>query len=1140
MQNDIKGHELKKSYTPMKNFSSKWANLKTLLKQKTSLESSVKLLKKQTLNQFSSNCCDIYKNKIEIHLLNIKNKHIFSSLKKKEELEYPKIIIKGDIEDICSDTELLKKFMFYFRENNEEMLKLIKSVELEKRKIFIPFLCHFFYENFFMESTEQEEILYIIYLLLEKEIDNLCSPLVESFLNDYFLGDFFIEMGNKNEVKNYIDIVLNSLIRDLEEMYSEYFSLDIIKNSKIHYNNFIKYQIPATFYNMNRQNFFENEIFFSQAQENSINIDKKSFSFHNNINRYSFTLTKTVRLIQDYQLNEIIPEVKYEKSSINMILNKNFFNILNENYLKELIRKEKDEFMKSFYLKQLRKMNSLSNPNLFNNKNYYFIKMVKSENISKKSIENFNEGYKIIKEFIDKLLSNLESKVMIPYIIKVICKMIYSLIKKKFKNISEMQINILICRFIFDKLIIPILENPDSSNISKIIIISINTRKSLLNISRVLKKFIRGEFFSEEKYEHYNIFNQFILDNYKRLKIIVQNFIDVKLPEKISLLLDKFYNSQDFSLENIERKSSEINYEYFKENSSEFMQHDSICFNIEQFFLIYETVNNNKNLFFQSGSPLEIIFKEISKYISQIKRDNSNYYVIIKENYIPEEKELLYHEQKNIGLSKYKNSEDLLYKLKFAITFLLSKIEMSNQWDWVNGNYNTKQTFNFINKYLNIYEKKQIFKSVPLNWYSKYILNNLESINSKYKENDYKLLYEEIEEDIYNLIEKLKELNEFLTVNIRTKFALIENRKKNFKQELIEMEKSELNIRTLLFIESAEIGICFLLGDDYNEIQNKIFEPKPKIDKNEFVISNKRYCPHKQFENEKYKNLHKIGVLSKYHCNNIKDFVIKFSGFHRIISDEITSFCADSTVNEQILNSNPNIGDLKQNKLIITKSPRDILDAYMNFVTKIIQEHPLFNNKNIDNEKSIQEEKNKEKVSKIIWNYILKSLCIKIYYTKQLYIDEAFTLRCMTLNTFVKPGNLKIPKELCDENILKEVRYHLEKMDDKRTPEGINQEFGKAVQLISSLFKFYLNELQVEAGDLLPFIIYCLISIKTKRIIFNINFSKYFLSANELAGNIGYNLIQAESAIKYINKLDAKQLGMPETEFNNYITKIKF
>ena len=233
------------SYKSKNTFKSKWANLKTILQDKTSFESSVKLLKKQTLNQFSSKCCEIYKYKIKIHLLTQINKKIFSSSNKSSENFNPKLEVKGDIDDLCSDP-CLKNFMFYFRENNEEMIKLISFLNEEEKAIFVPFLCHFFYENFFMESTEQEEIFYIIYLLLEKEIDNLCGPLVDSFLSDGFISDLLIEMGNKYENKNYIDIILSSPIRDLDEIYSNYISMDIIKNSKVDLKNYTKYKIPNT------------------------------------------------------------------------------------------------------------------------------------------------------------------------------------------------------------------------------------------------------------------------------------------------------------------------------------------------------------------------------------------------------------------------------------------------------------------------------------------------------------------------------------------------------------------------------------------------------------------------------------------------------------------------------------------------------------------------------------------------------------------------------------------------------------------------------------------------------------------------------------------------------------------------------
>ena len=1151
MKNEIlenNDYSKKVAYMPKKKFNSKWANLQNLLQAKNSAESSVKLFKKQTIDQFSSKCCEIYQYKIKIHLLTQINRKIFVSSNKYAHFNYPKIIIKNNVEDLCSDSSL-KNFLFYFRENNDEMLKLINLLSDEQKKTLIPFLCHFFYENFCMESSEQVEILYIIFLLLEKEIDNLCAPLADSFLNDSFIGDFLTEIGNKYEIKNYLDIILNSLIREFDEINLNYISMDIVGNSKNHLRNFRKFHIKHSFFNMNLQNFYQNEMFFSQVSESfNANPLKLKVSVSEQGGERSFTFSK--KKVMNEQWSEIDYELNYEKEYINKFLDKNFFNEINENYIKKLFENEKDEFMKSFYMKQLKKMKSLKNPNLYNCKNYYFEKMVNAENISKKSIEQYNEGYKVIIEFINNLLSNLENKNLIPYIIKVICKIIYLLLKKRFKKISEMQLNILVCKFLFDKLIIPILENPDSSNIVKLTILTLNTRKTLFSLSLVLKKLIRGELFCEEKYECYNIFNQYIIDNYHKLNKIIHNIINVRIPEKISLLLDKLYNDENFSLNNLKRKSSEINYDYFNENPNEFMQHDSICFNLTQFFIFYDTVDKNKNIFIKEGSSFNKIFKDISLFVPQIEHNKTNYYVIIKENYIEEVKTLLFHKEKMIGLSKSKNKEDLLYKLKFCITHLLSKIEISPQWDWVNDNYDTKKIFDFINRYLFISEKIDSTKKVPLNWYSNYILNNLKLINNKYINNDFELLYEEIEKDVHSIIDKLNVLNEFLTVNIRTKFYLIEKRKQNFKEDLLNMEKIELNIRSLFFLESAEIDLCFMDAELYNKIQSLSLEPREKIDKYSFAISRIKYCPHKQLDHEEYLRQSRNGILSQYHCQKIKDFANKFSQHHKIISEEIVNYYFASLEKQ---NNNININKIKTSKInenlvIITKSLKDILDIYMYYVSKLIQVHPMFNINNYNDNNNtegqlnfkINKEKNKEKVMKIIWNYILKSLCIKIYDSNPLDVDKVFKVKCISLNSFIKPVNLKIAQELCDAKILEKIKYHLKEMDKKRSPDGKNEEFGIAVQLISSLYKFYLNQISVEAGDLLPFIIYSIITLMPERMIFNISFCKYFLDKGELLGNFGYNMIQAESAISYINNLKSTQLGITDEEFNSNLSHIIF
>ena len=128
--------------------------------------------------------------------------------------------------DYMSDN--IKEFFFAFRTNNELMLRLIECADKSQYEKLVPFLCHFFYENFYMENSEQEEMLYIIYLLLEKEIDSLYMPSVDTFLEQSFISNFLTEMGNRYEIKHYIDIILNALIMQIEERNIVYNSMDIL------------------------------------------------------------------------------------------------------------------------------------------------------------------------------------------------------------------------------------------------------------------------------------------------------------------------------------------------------------------------------------------------------------------------------------------------------------------------------------------------------------------------------------------------------------------------------------------------------------------------------------------------------------------------------------------------------------------------------------------------------------------------------------------------------------------------------------------------------------------------------------------------------------------------------------------------
>ena len=112
-------------------YNSKWANLKLFLQQQRSVETSVKLQKQKTIEQFSSKCKEIYKKKIEIQLITKKNRLMFKSynsnkdnIKDKDLITIDNKISKFSITDISSEYEYnsLKEFLFCFRKNNELML----------------------------------------------------------------------------------------------------------------------------------------------------------------------------------------------------------------------------------------------------------------------------------------------------------------------------------------------------------------------------------------------------------------------------------------------------------------------------------------------------------------------------------------------------------------------------------------------------------------------------------------------------------------------------------------------------------------------------------------------------------------------------------------------------------------------------------------------------------------------------------------------------------------------------------------------------------------------------------------------------------------------------------------------------------
>ena len=1081
---------------------SKWLNLKLLLLNKKSLESSVNLLKQKTLNKFISNYCEIYKYKLEMYLFSKEsNKIMFES-------EYNPnfnndIEISDNSKEFCYDS-CLNDFLFYFRENNSELLKIIDLLP-EKEKInFSYFLCNLFYDNFINPREGQNELYLILYSLLEKEIKELLSPTEENFLNhsftDYFLSSFL----HRDEIKKYLDMVLISQIENINEKCFDYHSMDIIGLSRTHYIENIRYNHIYTFFNMEKQKFYENETFDNR---------KTSSSF---LNQDSFVVLEKnkddkINIDKDILIKSRV--ISYESKTINNILLAEFFKEFNITEIKKLLLNEKDEIMRGFYINQLKKCKK--DKNAFNCRDYYYEKMAKEKLISRISIENYNKGYQLIIQFIEGFLTNLENKIIIPHSIKIVCKIIYLLFKKKFPRITEFQLYILIGNFLFDKLFNPIFENVECINTNEKDLISFDTRKSLLDIAFVFKKLIRGELFTNKNYGNYNIFNRFIFENFHRIKKIIDNFIDIRIPKKILLLIEN-YNS--------ERSPEQINYNNPKSLKMDFIIQKCICFNVNHLLLFYNIVNNNKNIFIKKGTNFENIFNELSKYIPQMEQNNQKYYVIVKEESSDEIKYLFDKEKKK----SYKKN-DILNRLKSHIIILLNDIYIRNNWSCLNY-LNTKQTFNFINQYLIAKEKRNNF--FPLNWYSKYILQNLDLIEEKYCKDDYNLLFNEIVKDVMKLMIKLKYLSSFLSIHINKKFIDIERQKYAYKRQYETIRSNILKLKALLFIENEKIDLCFMDGKKYNEFQkimNKSHDKKEN--KDTLILSEISSCPHTKLKDEKHEKLITNEELLHIHIHTIKDFAFKFSSYYELISEEIMNNSINQSTDGRISNAMTMGKELNNNILFINTS-RGVLTTFMNYIGKLIQISSILSN--------FQSKDEREQISKFILDYILKILCIKIYEQNPLLLDDAFHQKCSVLRTIVVPSNFQIPEELWDESVIKDIIHYLNKIEDHRTPSAMYDEIGNMINSISSMFIFYCNQKEIDFDEILNMIIYCLILTRPKRMIFTIYFCKFFLMKDDINGNLGFNISQIESAIKFINKINAKFLNISEKEFNQKCLEFKF
>jgi len=444
----------------------------------------------------------------------------------------------------------ITNFLFSLRNDQELMFKIIQKASInDSKECLSSLLINNYYENILSSNYIEIELLAIIERSLKFEIDKLNkSNEYQTFLNDTVIGNILDNLINKTDIKSYFNMIFHDIIDKMENKTN-----DIMP------------------WNFNVSSIDKIMSIIKKEEEKGNVIDKK-----NNLNKSNSYESSSM----DLSFNNKSFEKEKEK---NDFLYK-YIPDLNKKELINVIQNEENENIKEFIINQL---SELVNDDLIYSNSNFLSDIYSCDNpsfILNYYQKNFQSCTEIIKELFDNLNENIH---LIPFSVKCICKIISMLIKKKFTNITKVELNAFIGQFFFGKLFIPMFKNADYNALITSFIISKRTKLNISHLCIIINKLVSGKFFLQKENSCYTPFNWFfILDILPCCFDFFNKLTNVNLPSYIEKLINEPENDNFY-------------YDYFNENKNEFVLHKSICFSLNDFYTLFSIVEKNKDFFLQ-------------------------------------------------------------------------------------------------------------------------------------------------------------------------------------------------------------------------------------------------------------------------------------------------------------------------------------------------------------------------------------------------------------------------------------------------------------------------------------------------------------------------------------------------------------
>ena len=968
----------------------------------------------------------------------------------------------------------LPKLMNYLWEQPKIVVGVIKNADKNNLKEYLaPFLTNNFYENILSSYYIEDNLMFVLTMLLEDEINELININQDkNFLNKTSCGYILAELRRKNDIQaffktiifngvenievNYSSFKLNFKISNLTDEYRKQSISEIKSKKKIKKDDgYLKY--PT-----------DNKSDSISLEEGNFNIrDKKKMqSEQENFNqKYIPTLDKGV-------LQKLIEKNKNNKKMYDYCYSKLKYCTPNKDIYSNI--KLMDNFYKCEYSQEL----------LLQYQGYFTI------------VINF------INSMIEKIINNFH---LLPYSVKCLCKIISLLITKKFPSINETEKNAFIAKFFFGKLLIPILKNPGIEAFISNFIISGNTINNLKTICDILNIFTSGHFYkSDAENSDFTPFNWYFIEKIEKLFEIFEQITRVKLPP----FIEKYINKE---------LPEDYEYNYFKENPDEDINHRSIFFNLDQVNALLIVMSKNQDKIFTTTKSIGLK-KTMEKLLStnnqqllqsildKEKRNNNiqqqQQQKLKKKNKDKDEKEkppekVILHfflittlltnerykelfsiEQKtaNFSIKELKtipNDEALIenniIKVKNFFCSLLYNYNKLVKTDFDEGT--TDNTENIL-KELNIFMKSSNFvvdESIPSEWYVKSLLEYLKKIPKDLTKNDCEKLYNEIEKDINKSIKEL-DIEALSVIMGKLKFAI---RGSNYYEETRKLLVDiKLNQETNKIIEneSIPVEIKFYFEDENEE---GFFEIYPTNMKEKDRTNHEKI---KEYEKSKKTKV----------CLTIEDFTKKFPNL----------------VKYQEL-QDADIFEIQKNLEFAPK-----INNYLSLVKSTL-EKKKYAGLNSINEK--------------IYDYVMSKIYDKIYPIEPYEEDNKIFQQSIRLAWTEPKHFIKSKRQFVFGSFLTDVLSYFKLLDSEKSPRKKLLNMTEIFNSIGFLLKF--NGAGPDAGvdDQMPILNYAFIKAQPLRMFSNAKFMELYIGdkKNKFEGS---QLTQLLGICDFIAKIKYSQL----------------